>query len=177
MDHDHHEHMNMDHSALDPRNHSLKDYLPLIVVFVFVALSSAIHGFVTGGGWLTYTSSVMGFFFIYFSLFKVIDLPGFKMGFAEYDLITKKVPVWGYIYPFVEVGLGALYLLGNNSAWLNIITIVVTGLNVLSVSIKLGRKEKFMCACLGTVLKVPLTTVTLIEYGLMGLMAAVMLFA
>ena len=45
----------------------------------------------------------------------------------------------------------------------------------LSVLIKLAKHEKFQCLCLGTVLKVPLTIVSLVEYAAMGIMAAVML--
>ena len=113
---------------------------------------------------------------MFFALFKFIDLRGFKEGFSHYDLLAQRVPVWGYIYAFVELALGVLYLLNFQNTALYVVTIAVTLLNVVSVAVKLAKKEVFMCACLGTVLKVPLTTVTLIEYGLMGLMAVGMLF-
>lgn len=161
--------------ALDPRNHSIKDYVPLIVVVGFILLSSAIYVALVGSSLLAWSNAIMGFFFLYFALFKLIDLAGFAEGYHEYDLIAQKIKAWGWIYPFLEVGLATLYLLAVTNPWLYIVTIVVTVVNVLGVSIKLARKEKFMCACLGTVLKVPLTTVTLIEYGLMGAMAVIML--
>lgn len=162
-------------SALNPTKYSLRDYVPLIVVFAVIALSSAAHVYVTGATVSSWSMALMGYFFLFFALFKLIDLSGFKDGFAHYDIIAKRVPIWGYIYPFVELGLGLLYLLAFQDPLLYVVTILITVVNVISVLIKLAKKEVFMCACLGTVLKVPLTTVTLIEYGLMGIMAIGML--
>lgn len=46
----------------------------------------------------------------------------------------------------------------------------------LGVTIKLAKREKFQCVCLGTFLKVPLTKVTVLEdFGMVGL-ALVMMF-
>jgi hypothetical protein len=117
----------------------------------------------------------MGYFFVIFSLFKMIDLPAFAMGYQEYDLIAKRVKAWGYLYPFIELVLGVLYLLTINRPVLHIITIVMSAIICLSVLIKLSKHETFQCVCLGTVLKVPLTIVSLVEYAAMGVMAAIML--
>lgn len=117
----------------------------------------------------------MGFFFIVFSLFKMINIKGFAEGYSQYDLISKKWYGWGYIYPFVELALGILYIGLVNDAWLHIATIVVSALVVISVTIELKKHGNFYCACLGTVLKVPLTKVSLAEYLLMTIMASLML--
>jgi hypothetical protein len=45
----------------------------------------------------------------------------------------------------------------------------------VGVAIKLAKKERFQCACLGTFLKVPLTKVTLVEDFGMAALAALML--
>jgi len=179
MDHHNHEDHHNDLAlkpALSPTSHSLKDYTPLVVVIVFIAISSAAHVAVMGSSLANWSMAIMGYFFLFFALFKFIDLRGFKEGFSHYDLLAQRVPVWGYIYAFVELAIGVLYLLNFQNTALYVVTIAVTLLNVVSVAVKLTKKEVFMCACLGTVLKVPLTTVTLIEYGLMGLMAVGMLF-
>jgi dolichyl-phosphate-mannose--protein O-mannosyl transferase len=175
MNHSHHEPVVSLKPALDPTSHSIKDYVPLLVVFMFIAASSATHVFLMGNTLVNWSMAIMGYFFLFFALFKFIDLPGFKEGYTHYDLIGQRVPAWGYVYPFVELALGLLYLLNFQNSTLYFLTILITVINVVSVSIKLAKKEKFMCACLGTILKVPLTTVTLIEYGLMGLMAGGML--
>lgn len=163
--------------ALDPTGHSGRDYIPLIVVFGFIGLSSILHVAALGSSPLHWMVATMGYFFVYFSLFKLIDLPGFVEGFRHYDVIAQRAGLWAWLYPFIELGLGVAYLLAVNEPILYITTLVVTLLNVVSVAIKLAKREVFMCACLGTALKVPLTTVTLVEYGLMGLMAIIMLAA
>ncbi len=182
MNHDHHSHetSQTNHAtnlkpALNPLNHSLKDYLPLIAVLGFILLSTFIYVALQGNTFLIWMNALMGFFFLFFALFKFIDLPGFADGYHEYDLIAQRVKLYGWIYPFLEVILATLYLLAVVSSWLYIATIILMIINVASIAIKLARREKFMCMCLSTVLKVPLTTVSLIEYGSMGIMAAIML--
>jgi len=81
------------------------------------------------------------------------------------------------MYPFVELGLAFAYLAGVNQPWLNIITLVLSILIVVGVAIKLAKREIVQCVCLGNILKVPLTYVSLIEYGAMGLMAVAMFAA
>ena len=105
----------------------------------------------------------------------MIDISAFAIGYQEYDIIAKRVKAWGYIYPFIELSLGVMYLLVVNNPALHIITILMSLIICLSVLIKLAKHEKFQCLCLGTVLKVPLTIVSLVEYAAMGIMAAVML--
>jgi hypothetical protein len=163
-------------AALNPLQHKLSEYIPLFIVFAFIALSSWIYLNLTSYTLLSGMNAVMGFFFLYFSLFKFLNLPGFAQGYQEYDLIAHNFKLWGWFYPFIEIGLATLFLLKNQSMWLYIATIIITLINVTGVGIKLAKREKFMCLCLGTILKVPLTTVSLIEYAVMGLMAVIMLF-
>lgn len=162
-------------TALNPLKHKLSDYIPLFVVFAFIALSSWIYLNITSHTLTNSMNAVMGFFFLYFSLFKVLNLPGFAEGYQEYDLIAHNFKLWGWIYPFIEITLATLFLINYQSVWLYLATIIITLINVIGVAIKLAKREKFMCLCLGTVLKVPLTTVSLIEYALMGVMAGTML--
>jgi hypothetical protein len=117
----------------------------------------------------------MGYFFVIFSLFKLINLSGFAKGYHEYDIISKRWYSWGYIAPFVELLLGTLYLLKVDNPILHLTTIIFSIIIVTGVGIKLAKKETFICACLGTVLKVPLTKVSLVEYLFMALMALPML--
>ena len=183
--HKHHNNQHDHHRHEDHHNHTDElvipktpwtDWLPLIVVLLFIAGSTAIVVNLIGWSLYNVLSISMGFFFIYFALFKLINLPGFAMGYQEYDLIAKRSKLWAYTYPFIEVLLGALYLALVDNFWLHAFTIALTLVNCLGIAIKLAKKEVFQCACLGTVLKVPLTKVSLVEYAAMGLMAGVMLF-
>jgi hypothetical protein len=97
------------------------------------------------------------------------------MGYHEYDVISKRWYTWGYIYPFIELIVGGLYLLRVDSLLLHSATILLSVIVCIGVGIKLAKHETFQCACLGTVLKVPLTKVSLVEYAAMGAMALLML--
>jgi hypothetical protein len=167
-----HQHNNSSHTVdPDHTKHSLLDYIPLVVTLLFIGIATTTYVAVTSNSSQNWMIASMGYFFLFFSLFKLIDLPGFKAGFAHYDIIAKRVPKWGYVYPFIELTLGILFLLQSLSIFLYWVTVGITLLNVASVAVKLSKRERFVCACLGTILKVPLTTVTLLEYGTMGLMA------
>ena len=161
----------MDHTNLPIANPKLRDYVPLLLVIATIALGTLAVctkiGF-TPANLLGYS---MGFFFLIFGMFKILDLGMFAMGFREYDLIAQRIPAWGYIYPFIELGLAAAYLAGLNTPWINGLTLTVSALIVVGVGIKLAKHETIQCVCLGNILKVPLTYVSLIEYAAMGFMA------
>jgi len=151
------------------------DWLPLVVVIAYIlglsVLTAQLTSFTVGNLF----SYVMGYFFIVFSLFKMINISGFAMGYHEYDIISKRWYNWGYIAPFVELLLGTLYVLRVDSVLLHIVTIIFSLVIVVGVAQKLAKRELFTCACLGTVLKVPLTKVSLVEYLVMALMAVPMI--
>lgn len=117
----------------------------------------------------------MAGFFLVFSFFKLLDLPGFVSAYRGYDLVARKIPAWGWAYPFVELVLGVAYLL----AWAPIVTNAVTLLLMLvgaaGVLRALLDKRTIRCACLGTALNLPMTSVTLVEDLTMAAMAAGML--
>jgi hypothetical protein len=97
------------------------------------------------------------------------------MGYATYDLLAKRVFQYGYVYPFLELLLGILYILSAREAVVNGLTLVLMVFSGHGVLQAMRQKRAIQCACLGTFLKVPLTSVTLIEDFGMALMAGVML--
>ena len=116
----------------------------------------------------------MAGFFLVFSGFKLLDIPGFAQGYSTYDLLAKRWFTYGYIYPFLELLLGLLYIVGFVPPVVSLLTFLLMAFSGTGVAIKLARREKFHCACLGTFLKVPLTKVTLIEDFGMAVMALLM---
>ena len=82
---------------------------------------------------------------------------------------------WGLIYPFVELGLGIAYLANFNPLLTHWATIIVMGFSAIGVIKAVASKTQIQCACLGTVFKLPMSTVTIVEDVGMVLMAAVML--
>lgn len=167
--------MDHTHSPNLPVAHpKLGDYIPLLSVFAVIALATLAVCAKIGFSPDTVLGYSMGFFFLVFGLFKVLDLRMFAMGYREYDVIAKNLPAWGYVYPFVELGLAGLYLSGDTSPQTLLITIALSAITVVSVALKLAKHETVLCVCLGNVLKVPLTYVSLMEYAAMALMAVAM---
>ena len=155
---------------------SLATYKPLILVFAYILGVTVLVEFASGEfGLHRFMSNFMAGFFLVFSFFKLLDLAGFANSYAMYDVLAKRVPVYGYIYPFIELALGIAYLLAYKPVLINSITFVVMAFSSIGVILAVLNKQKIKCACLGTGFNLPVTTVTIIEDVLMATMAAWML--
>lgn len=147
----------------------LNGYKPLIVIIIFCVLLPIFQIYPFDPQKIMY--SMMGYFFIFLSLFKFFDLKGFVEGFSSYDLITKRFRIYGYIYPFIEFSLGVAYLAQFNLVLVNGLTVIVMFISGVGVLKSILSGQKINCACLGTVLNVPLSTVSILENFGMGVMA------
>lgn len=145
-------------------------YKPLLIIVSLITLASLVA---SDGN--TFMMNFMAGFFLVFSGFKLLDLKGFVDGYRTYDLLAKKVPAYGYVFPFIELGLGLAYLSHNVTTPLLIFTAALMTFSGIGVAVALLGKKQFHCACLGTLLKVPLTKVALVENFGMALMAVIML--
>jgi len=117
----------------------------------------------------------MGLFFFVFSFFKFLDLKGFQQSFRRYDPLAKLLPFYGWVYPFIELTLGVLFLTqleAQLALWVTLAILSITTVGVIKV---LLSREKIQCACLGSVLNLPMTEATLIENAVMIGMAGWML--
>lgn len=104
---------------------SFKAYWPLILVFLYIIAATAFLSWQQGDWSLnSWIPHFMGLFFLSFAFFKLLDLKGFAASYLSYDLPTKAWPTWGYIYPFMELALGALYLFRLWPLWTNMATIL-----------------------------------------------------
>ncbi len=113
----------------------------------------------------------MGLFFIVFSFFKFLDLQGFASSFRMYDPLAKMLPFYGWVYPFIELALGIMFLLRIEVRYALIVTILVLGITTIGVTKTLLDKKSIRCACLGTALNLPMTEATFIENSIMLVMA------
>ncbi len=151
-------------------------YKPLLLVFAYILLVTLAIEYASGSFELhRFMPNFMAGFFLVFSFFKLLDLSGFASSYAMYDLLAKKLPVYGFIYPLIELGLGMSYLLGYRPIIINAITLIVMAFSSVGVILAVMNKQKIRCACLGTGFNLPMTTVTIIEDLLMAAMAAWML--
>lgn len=161
------------HAMEEPVKESL---YPLFLIVGFIAGVTLLIAY-SNGVWSieTMMRHFMAGFFLVFSFFKMLDTPGFVSAYRGYDLIAKKVPVWGWVYPFVELGLGVAYLLALMPTATNVITLILMLVGAAGVLNALLNKRVIRCACLGTALNLPMTKVTLVEDLTMAVMAGVML--
>jgi hypothetical protein len=153
-----------------------RDYLPLfaLVVVSVLAASALTHGAGPGAGMARWMHHFMGIFLVVFALLKLFNLSGFADGFQMYDLLAKRFRPYALAYPFIELALGLGYLAFWQPAVVYAVTVIVLGFGALGVIRALQKGLDLECACMGTILKVPLSTVALTEDLGMAAMAAVM---
>ena len=80
-----------------------------------------------------------------------------------YDLIARRLPVWAFAYPFVEIAFGVAFLTKFMPVATNVAEIVLMLIGAAGVLKALIDKRSIRCACLGSVLNLPMTTVSLVE--------------
>lgn len=164
------------YSLTPKRNLFSGPYKPLIIiVFYLFAVTLAIE-FNSGIFILkTWMGNFMAGFFLVFSFFKILDIPAFAKAYQSYDIIASKINWYGYIYPFIEFSLGISYLFFYDSVLTNLITAIIMFVGLIGVYRSVIQKTKIQCACLGTVFNLPMSYVTIIEDGVMLMMALFML--
>lgn len=163
-------HHSVNNDGVDYRNEYLKFAGVLLLVFLGAFMHYTTFD-LSGNGFL---DSFMGVFFLTFASFKLIGLTDFVMGFQDYDIIAKKHPNYGFLYPFIQLFFAIAYLLGG-SRIIDILVLTVSLVSAYGVLKSLSKKTQFHCVCLGNVIKLPLNRVSLTEDLSMAAMAAYML--
>ncbi|CAN5177482.1 hypothetical protein BH09SUM1_BH09SUM1_29780 [soil metagenome] len=149
---------------------------PLILIVGYIAGVVGLAAFMRGAlDMRMLMTDFMAGFFLVFSFFKLLDLRGFADAYQMYDVIGAKLRVWAFAYPFVELALGVAFLIRFQPVATNIATLALMLIGAAGVFRALSRKQSIRCACLGTALNLPMTTVTLIEDLVMASMAGAML--
>ncbi len=148
---------------------SKKNYWPLICLILIAALIATALSSRTGRNWM---NLFMGIFLCQFAMLKIMRPRQFASGFAMYDIIAQRIHAYGLLYPWIELALGLAYLAAFELFAVWILTIVVFGIGCFSVIFALKKGLNIRCPCMGTLLDVPLSTVTLAENLTMVLMAA-----
>jgi len=160
---------NMHH---DTAGSSRIEYAKFAGILLFILVDSL---FVMRIGNLTFLDAFMGVFFTVFSLFKLYSLKEFAAGFSSYDLIAKKSYFYGKLYPFIQLILGIVYLIGYGTREVDVFVIVLSLISAAGVINSLLKKQQVHCVCLGSVIKLPLSRISFVEDFGMAIMAAIML--
>src|SRR5690348_7573615 len=171
----HHQNMQQE-SGEDETRSRVQVYKPILLVFAYITGTTLLVEAVNGDFiWTRLLENFMAGFFLTFSFFKLLDLKGFAESYFSYDIIARRWMGWGYVYAFVELGLGIAFLTRVNSLLTNIVTFIVMTISIIGVLKSVLNKRKIRCACLGAVFNIPMSTVTIIEDALMIIMSLVMI--
>jgi len=151
-------------------------YKPILLIFGYVTAVSLLVSWQDDTiNLMTFMRIFMAGFFLTFSFFKMLNLKAFAESYAMYDIVAKKFGAWGYIYAFIELGLGLSFALNLSPVIVNWVTLIVMTVSILGVLESVLNKKKIQCACLGAVFNLPMSTVTIVEDAIMIAMSAAML--
>ena len=155
----------------------LEIYKPIWLIFLFLLMVTLGIQWRSGSVHLMqWMGHFMGGFFLVFSFFKFLNLSEFVESYKMYDLPAKYIPGYAWVYPYLEFGLGIAFLLQLAPLFTKIFTVALMGISLVGVLQSVLNKRKIKCACLGSVFNLPMSTVTIVEDGLMVLMASGMAF-
>ena len=167
----------LNHNEITEQTKSwFETYKPILLIFAYIVSVTLLiqfgnHHFDA----MQWMQHFMAGFFLVFSFFKLLNLKGFAESYVMYDVLAKRLPIWAYIYAFVELGFSIAYLVNFNPLVTNSITFVVMSISIIGVLQSVLNKKKIQCACLGAVFNLPMSTVTIIEDALMIVMSGTML--
>lgn len=167
-------------SEMDTSEHSsnwFETYKPIVLIVTYISFTTLCIQYKNQHfDGMQLMQHFMAGFFLVFSFFKLLNLKGFAESYIMYDVLAKRIPIWAYLYVFVELGLGIAYLVNWNPFLTNLTTVLVMSISIVGVLQSVLNKRKIQCACLGAVFNLPMSTVTIIEDGLMIIMSLTMLF-
>lgn len=170
---------------IKPMNHSeniektkswFNTYKPILLIFMYIlAVTILIEINSENMSWFSWMRNFMAGFFLVFSFFKLLNLEGFKNSYMMYDIVAKRIPNWSYVYAFTELALGVAFLINFSPIVTNSVTLIIMSISIIGVLQSVLNKKSIKCACLGDVFNLPMSTITIIEDGLMILMSLTML--
>lgn len=167
----------IDHSEVLEQSKSwFTTYKPVLLIFMYItAISLLVQSNNNHFDFMQWMRHFMAGFFLVFSFFKMLNLRDFTRSYAMYDIVARKIPAWAYIYAFIELALGIAFLINFNPFVTNLVTVCLMTVSIIGVLQTVLNKKKIQCACLGAIFNLPMSTVTIIEDGLMIAMSATML--
>ena len=115
---------------IEEEKSKLQQLKPLLLIIFYIAVASILLHY-KNWSWSEFMLDFMGLFYIVFSFFKMLDLKGFSESFKMYDPLAKRIPIYGWIYPFIETVLGLLFLMRFELNIALIVTLFVLGITTI----------------------------------------------
>lgn len=160
--------------GLRVRDPKATTYTPVIALFAITALMALAASHAALGSPFTIRAAewFVAFSMAVLALMKLRDVESFSTMFLNYDLLARRWPTYGYLYPFAE-GLAGVLMIAGVLNWLSIpLALFIGTIGAVSVfkAVYLDRRE-LKCACVGGDSNVPLGFLSLTENLMMIAMA------
>ncbi len=165
----------MDEHAHTAAQSDSKEYKKFAALVGVIALCATIMTFVLGFDIQEWMRWFMSGTFVILGSFKLIGYEDFIIAFPSYDVIAKRFKPYNYLYPFIELFLGFLFAADLLPVFRNVVALFIAAVGAYGIMKTLHRGDVIRCACLGNVIKLPLSTVSLWEDIAMAFMAVIML--
>ena len=167
----------MDHHNHVKPEESLKEYAKFYGLFLATVAASygLMWSFSDTFDGLLWMRMFMGSAWLIYAVFQLIELEMFAYSFASYDLIAAKFKFYALGYPFIEIAWAVMYFADLWPIFRDVSVILFMVIGIIGIRKSLRQNRVIPCACLGTIIKLPLSKVTLYEDALMGVMAAAIL--
>lgn len=170
-----------------------KGYLSLGLLYLLISLLSLLHPHLFSFAFInhnkrtiqSYLHHFMGYFYLIFGLFKIFNYSKFISFYPLYNDVARRFSWYNRLYPFVEIIVAIYFLfirffMQQSNHFDNLFSVVISLISSYS-SISIARfllqrnnnknAEVAVCACLGTVISLPVTWITFGEDILMLLMS------
>lgn len=148
-----------------------KVYKPLFFVFLVISILTFVTAIFLGDLGADLIQNIhrwfMGYFFLVFGLSKAFTWKSFAASFRNYDPAAKVFPVYGHVYPLVEIILAFMFLFGFEILLASLVTIIILSITTVGVLRSIKNKDQLQCACIGTWITLPLGWATVFENILM----------
>jgi hypothetical protein len=113
---------------------------------------------------LTFMQWYMGIFMFAFAVIKLLDYKMFVLAFSTYDFIAKRIKIYAYIYPFILLGLTGMFVTDILPYFRNIATLIIASIASIGVIQDVYiKRNQLSCGILGKIIRLPYTTISLIE--------------
>jgi hypothetical protein len=167
----------MDHKTHDvfPNYDQTAEYIKFAAVITGVFFIASVHSGFLGFSIEQFLVSFMAAFFLVFAAFKLTNIKMFAHGFFSYDIIASRWTAYGYLYPFIQLFFGVAYFFGLSSLYLDLAVLLVSLISAAGVLRTLKKKSKIHCVCLGNIIKLPLSTISLTEDLTMVVLSGIMI--
>lgn len=166
------------HQKMVDSETSTREYIKFGLVIWFIFLASLWPTYADGVAspeeWMRY---FMAFFLATFAAFKLVGYQMFPAMFAQYDIIASRSQIYAKAYPFLQLGFSLAYAADAGGKVRDMLMLIIAAVSTVGVARAIAARKGVHCACLGNVIKLPLSTTSLVEDIGMGAMALIMLAA